>query len=329
MISSADEWEAARYAQHRLRQRMTPFAPHRGSLFGTLLALVVAVTVGAVGALRPGGAPAVLDDGTAAVLPDGRVYVLDDGTLYAAANLVSARLAASRVQEVDGIDLERYRLGPARGVPGALSALPEADALHEADWQLCDGASIPPSLTIGAAPYLPPPADDVIPITDGTTLWLVSGGSRLPVGADPAAADLQAAVLVSPALVSLLPVSSSAPSPTAQAFGTVVCAQSDPAAPFAVPSVAAIPRDHEPVGPSNNGIRVTLPAGGGLLIRQPDGDGYWLLSYTAELAPIADDAALSRLGYRSADAVELPGVLVEMLRAGPELSIEAARQPLT
>lgn len=326
MTSAADEWEASRYAERRLRERLTPFRRSPGTVLGIVLAVVLASGAWIVDSVWRTAAPPKLADGTAVLLADGRSYVLDDGILYPAANATSARLAAERVEHRENLDLSRYPIGEPRGIPGALTSIPDRDLLMPADWQLCDGAS-PPTFTVGAAPYLPPPAGEGTLVSDGAGLWLVSNGSRAPLavpGADPALA-----VPTSPTLVSLLPGSTNAPSPdTVLSPGGVVCAQSDPLAPFAQPSAAAIARRQQHRAPSNNGTQVVMTAGSGLLVPRSDSAGYWLLTATAELAPIADDAALTRLGYRPEDATEIPPALLTLFTPGPMLSISAAKAPL-
>lgn len=331
MTTAADEWEAARYAERRLRERLAPYSGSRPLVLGVVVALLVTAGAWVAGAIWPAATPPQLSDGTAVVLADGRLFVLDGGTLYPAPNLASALLAAERVQHLDTLDLTQYPIGEPRGIAGALIGLPDPEALVAADWQLCGGEDTPQTFTIGAASYLPPPAGDIALVTDGSQLWAVSGGLRTPLDADAASEEVTAAVTVSPGILSLLPESYAAPAGTpssSRSVSAVVCVQSDPAAPFAQPSAAAIARSQPHAAPTNNGTRAVLPVGAGLLVRQVDGSGYWLLSYTAELAPIADDAALDRLGYRADEAVDLPDQLITLFTPGPELSVAAAKTPV-
>lgn len=334
MTRAVDEWESVRYAERRLRRRLSPFPEPAGTVVSVVLALLVAAACSAVGALWPAGEPPELTDGTAVVLADGRLFVLDDGTLHPAANLASALLASDRLEHVESLDLGGHPIGVPRGIPGAITALPDPAGLLAADWQLCTGDDPAQTFTVGAAPYLPPPAGERTLLTDGTGLWLVIAGARTALEPGTADQNLGAAVTTSPTVVALLDESrtpvlpDAAGAPATGAPSAVVCAQSDPQAPLAQPSTAAAARAQPHAAPVNNGTAVVLPPDAGLLVRQGDGAGYWLLSYTAELAPIVDDAALTRLGYSPRQAVDLPEPILGLFVAGPELSIAAAATAL-
>lgn len=343
MSRAADEWEAARFAGRRLRERLAPGARGGAHLVGLVLAVLLAAGVWVGGAVWPTAAPPTFTDGTAVVVGDGRFYVRDGGVLHPAPNLASALLLADRVTYLPSLELAGFTIGVPRGIPGAPTTLPKPAALLPADWQLC-GGSAGWTLTFGAAPYLPPLPGDSVRLFDGTRTWLVTAGRRAPLATDaaqatdaPQATEVAhavgaggtGAVPVPPQLPTLLAEATSAPTATAPTAPDVVCAQSDPQAPFAVPSAASVARAQQVLAPVNNGTAVVTPAGSGVLARQADGAGYWLLTHTAELSPIADDTALRRLGYAAQQAVTLPQPLLELFRAGPELSVAAAGLPCT
>lgn len=318
--SAAADWEAERYAARRLRTALLPAASAPGSVLGVVLALLMLLIASALAVLLPASSAVPPADGSALAMPDGRILLVDGDTAYPVLNPVSALLLAGRIDSAENADLTGLAVGTPRGIPGALTAVPARTALLEATWQLCSASPSTHTLTFGTSPYLPPPAGDAVAISDGDSTWVVIGGVR---HASEHGADT--AVAVSPALAALLPLADGplpaaafAPSPA-----TVVCAQSDSAAPFARPSPAAL--DHSSAGASvhNSGTTVVMPRDSGVLAHRSDG-GYWLLAHTGELAPIADDAALGRLGYQPSDAVELPSELIALLSPGPLLSIEAA-----
>lgn len=318
--SAAADWEAERYAARRLRTALLPGASCPGSMLGTVLALLVLLIASAVAALAPSSSAAPPADGSALVLPDGRILLIDGDTAYPVLNPVSALLLAGRIDSAGDADLSGLQIGPPRGIPGALTVVPARSALLAAAWQLCASSPGEHTLTFGAAPYLSPPTGDATAITAGDSTWLVIDGVRYaaPSATDAATGVPAALAALLPSADGPLPVSASAPVPA-----PVACAQSDLAAPFARPSAAALDRSSVGPGVRNASTTVVMPRGSAVLANRADG-GYWLLVHTGELAPIADDAALGRLGYQPADAVELPSALIELLSPGPLLSIEAA-----
>ncbi|MFV0533157.1 MAG: type VII secretion protein EccB [Cumulibacter sp.] len=336
MTRAADDWESARYAQRRLRRSIST----HGDVPGLGIALVLAVLLVACSylALAMSGrdSPVALEDHSGVLTEDGQVFVIDDQIAHPSVNLTSARLLSDRLVQAGTDDVNALPIGVPVGIPGALTTLPDPGALLPGRWQLCSGGDGAQTLIWDAASYLAPPTGDGVLFTDGSQEWLVTDGVRTPLPQSPDASGVAAAGFGPPPPAAPIPSSLLALIPTADrppavarwiTAPAVVCAQSDPAAPYAQPSTSALASDSAAHAPSNGDTQIVMPPGAGVLAHR-EGGGYWLLISSGELAPIADEAALKRLGYEPTDAVEVAHALWDALIPGPELSIEAASAPL-
>lgn len=322
-MTERSQLEPARYARRRLRESCGGGSGH-GLLSATLVTLALVVASAVAGRLRAPIPPPELEDGDAVVTADGSFFLLEEGVAYPLPNRASALLLADRVVPVSLHDLSGLARGRPRGIPGAVSALPAPSALIDTGWQLCTDGPTALHLAFGAAPYLSPADDDTTLLTDGAAYWSISGGARAAASPSPGA------IPTIPELIGLLPTGAATSGAVPVSGGSVVCAQSEPTAPFARPGAAAVERAAHTttavtVSTPRASVAVSMPSGSGVLVPQSDGQGYWLLSSSAELAPVADDAALSRLGYRPEQATDVPECLMLLLPAGPELSIDSAR----
>lgn len=330
MSPAAEEAEAERYARRRLQDAVGS-PPPRGTVLAVVLCcLLVAATVARSQLTAAGRNPAARPgDGTAVLTDDGGLYVVDGSSAYPAVNLASALLASDRLVHAPSSVLDGFGIGRPRGIPGAPAVLPLPARLVGTEWQLCTDGRESVSLTFGSAPYLSPPAREIVVLDDGERLWSVRDGRRSPASGPEAGGH---AVPTLPELVALIPLGEpQAPGGglPSESAGRVVCAQSDPAAPFARPTAASLERgaDGEAVVVPAAGIIVTLrmPARSGVLMRE--GDGYLLLGPAGELSPVADDRALRRLGYSPDSVAPIPPQLLALLPRGPTLSVEAATAP--
>ena len=327
-MSTASEAESARYARRRLCAALAADSPPRGTVASLALAVVVLVGLVVTDTIRtPKGGPP-LTDGTAVATAEGEIYVVESGIAYPTLNRASALLVSDRLISATREDLAALPRGPARGIRGAPSELPDPGALMGAAWQVCTDPDNGISLSFGTAPYLSPASGETVLLDDGTATWAVRDGTRsiTPAVGGPAIRTI-------PELTALIPLTGVGTPVTApvDVTGSTVCAQSDPAAPFARPSTSAAQRSRQSaqwvsVHTWRGRLDLTIRPGGGVLAERGDG-GYWLLTSSGELAPIADQAALRKLGYSHDQAVRIPHELLSLLPPGPELSIDAARAP--
>lgn len=329
MGSPLRENEAIRFGRRRLRATLFGTAP-RGGIASLVVAGLVAAAVAVTHAVRMPDAPPPLEDGSVVLTDSGELYLVADGVVHPLPNVTSARLLADDVVKVPVEAIDGVPRGRPRGIAGAPSSLPARTALMGSSWQLCTDASevdLGITITFGAAPYLSPASGEAAVLDDGAGRWLVRDGHRAPA---PTQAP-HPVIATIPELTGVLPIATTATTDglAPGAAGTIACAQSDPAAPFARPSAAAIARSRTDTdgvvieGPRGR-VRLVLPQGAGVLGRQQDEEGYWLLTSSGELAPIADERALTRLGYDATSAVSIPSELIALLPAGPELSVHAA-----
>lgn len=331
MSAWSRESEASRYARRRLRRAIAGPAP-RGAVVSLVVTVLVAGALLVAGVVRSRDATPPIEDGAAVLTDDGELYLVEDGVAHPLPNVASARLLADQIVSVPSTAVAGLPRGRPLGVRGAPASLPAPGALLDGDWQLCtddseDGPRI--TLTFGAAPYLSPASGEGTLLYDSEQRWVVRDGRRSPAPSQSA----HPAIATIPELTGLLPVGShdeDVQTVTSGGPATVVCVQSDPAAPFARPSAAAIARsrgaaDGVLVDGARGQVRVVLPPGAGLLARQPGDEGYWLLTSSGELAPILDEQSLTRLGYPESAAVGVPAELMALLTAGPELSVQAAK----
>ena len=112
------------------------------------------------------------------------------------------------------------------------------------------------------------------------------------------------------------------PSPDAMA-----CAEFSPADGMRVTTgILPVTTDGTPTAAHAAGAaadRVVVPAGGGALARSAAGTLY-LVTETGTKYPLASDDVASALGYAAQSAVAIPGGLLDLLPAGPQLSPDAA-----
>ncbi|WP_134322893.1 type VII secretion protein EccB [Cumulibacter soli] len=337
MTRATDDWESARYAQRRLRRSISTHGEIRGLGIAMVLATLLIACSYLARATSGKDSPVALEDHSRVLTEDGQIFVIDDQIAHPSANLTSARLLSDRLVRAGTQDVDALPIGVPLGIPGALTTLPDPGALLPGRWQLCSGRDGTQTLIWDAASYLAPPTGDGILFTDGSREWIVTDGVRTPLPQSPDDSGIAAAGLGPPPPPAPIASNVLALIPTADRPLTVtrwitspavVCAQSDPAARYAQPSASALASGSASLAPHNGDTRIVMQPGAGVLALR-EGGGYWLLISSGELAPIADDAALKRLGYESTDAVEVPHALWDALIAGPELSIEAASAPLT
>ncbi|WP_158716390.1 type VII secretion protein EccB [Blastococcus sp. Marseille-P5729] len=329
MTSQLRASEASRFGRRRLRTAIAGPAP-RGGIAALVVAGLLAAALLVNDAVRSRSAVPSIEDGAVVLTEHGELYLVEDGIAHPLPNVTSARLLADQVRSVPGAAIEGLPRGRPLGIPGAPSSLPAPSALLDGSWQLCsdaaaDGPGI--TLTFGAAPYLSPASGEAVVLDDGQQRWLVHDGHRTPASSTSTAPVIVTIPEIAEALP-LAPAGSTGSDLRAGSPGTIACVQSDPAAPFARPSVAAVVRSRSSDGVVIEGIRgrvrLVIPRGAGVVARQPDGEGYWLLTSSGELAPVADDRALTQLGYHPASSVRIPVDLTALLPAGPELSVQAA-----
>lgn len=185
--------------------------------------------------------------------------------------------------------------------------------------------------------------DTVQPITD-VQARLLQADPQTPVGQPVQVSTADFATLTSTAdpAPDVAPDNAPAVVPALQSISSSACVRVDDAA----TGVAAVVVDPNPAGAppaarASGGApvpatadNVSVPFGRGVLVRAaaspttPAGSGSVSIVTDAGIRyPIADNDALTRLGYGGRDPVAMPAELVALLPVGPALSTAAARTP--
>ncbi|WP_410604740.1 type VII secretion protein EccB [Amycolatopsis sp. lyj-90] len=122
--------------------------------------------------------------------------------------------------------------------------------------------------------------------------------------------------------------------------GSQPCVRQDPTAGSGQALTALLVPDGQvmqasvPLGTHHAGTtadRVAIPAGGGVLARDPSAPGdvggaAYLITEIGEKYPLRDAETAAALGYTASAAIPVPMSLLDLLPTGPVLSAEAARQ---
>ncbi|NDI46660.1 type VII secretion protein EccB [Goekera deserti] len=191
------------YAHEVRRQAMAllqgeepgPVDPRRRlnrALVGGVVVGVLALAVsGVVGLLTGNGETSLPDSGTVLVSGTGDRYVVVDGVLHPALNLASAKLlGGAGVTTVSPSALSGVDRGLPVGIPGAPDALPAAEDLHTAAWDVCSVAprarDARAEVQVAVGGRLPAaavlPADQAVVLTvrgdPAARSFLVAGGQR-------------------------------------------------------------------------------------------------------------------------------------------------------
>jgi type VII secretion protein EccB len=116
--------------------------PSVGTVFGILIAVLIAAGFGIYGLLRPGGTSAWKNEPGSMVLvkETGARYLLVNGQLRPVLNYTSARLVlggSAGVNMVSRDSLEGVPVGSPIGIPGAPDGLPSASKLYGGPWTVC------------------------------------------------------------------------------------------------------------------------------------------------------------------------------------------------
>ncbi|ANY07688.1 type VII secretion protein EccB [Pseudonocardia sp. HH130630-07] len=292
---------------------------------------------------RSGGRP--LDDarGVLVASPDGTRHLLWQGRRY--------RIPSAETVQVLGYDA----VTPVSVPAGWLDTVPAGRDLGVPP---TEGAGTPGPI-VGGRPTLVGQVLTVgSPALESEQLYLLRADGVSPIStsvaalllADPASAPAYPGgppepVPIGQAALADLPVSrgtdlaaglpESPPAAAAPSSDSVPCARNTPGPAGVTTTIELRDRSEVDAGsavvaaraPGVAADRVSFPTGGGVLVRDQGAEaaGTFLVTETGTRFPIADDAALTGLGYQGAPVTALPGSMLDLLPMGPVLSTTAAR----
>lgn len=187
-----------------------------GTLFGVMVAVLIAAGFGIAGLIFKGGARNLERPGVVVIEKEtGATYAYSAETreLVPFLNYTSARLAmaTSDIQRklVSAKSLTKYPRGPLTGIPGAPESLPNPDDLAHAPWSLCvrhTGQGSTVSLVGGRDVGGKPLAEDQGLLVQGGESWLIWRDTRMKISSRAARVlSPQAPVPVDPHWLNGLP----------------------------------------------------------------------------------------------------------------------------
>ncbi|WP_406831440.1 type VII secretion protein EccB [Pedococcus sp. KACC 23699] len=205
MATKKDLVEAQAFSRRRLTtafvsgapggREVEPQRPMRAVIGSIALSVLLVVGGIAVGYLKP-SLPSGWDDNSLVIAKkSGARYVAIKKTLYPVINTTSARLLIPsdtfKVVTVDDDKITNSPRGATIGILGAPDSLPAADRLVNSGWTACVGQGGGIAATIGGPAAPPATGQATVVRTDGS-LYVVTGGYRLPLRARDATAVLRA-----------------------------------------------------------------------------------------------------------------------------------------
>ena len=205
MATKKDLVEAQAFSRRRLTtafvsgapggREVEPQRPMRAVVGSIALSVLLVVGGIAFGYLKP-SLPSGWDDNSLVIAKkSGARYVAIKKTLYPVINTTSARLLipsdAFKVVTVDDDKITGSPRGATIGILGAPDSLPAADKLVNTGWTACVGQSAGIGAAVGGAAATPATGRAAVVRTDDS-LYVVTGGYRLPIPAKDATAVLRA-----------------------------------------------------------------------------------------------------------------------------------------